>query len=315
MTARHANLAWDDPAWGESDTAWAAGCRWLQAWWRHHELGLPPGEKSLRDHALVNSMVPIGSPRSTNFLNDDIAAAVEARLSEGAHSGKIAEDRLFRNLLSSQPTCFNLFGPFVTRPNDLLGWVQTIDPAAATVSVVRFEWAPPRAEHFNGGSAFDAFVDYTTAEGGRRFLGVECKYAENLAASKIDARDDYISFTNGHPSWKRGSAGALNKTAASQFWLNTLLAQSLVERGVDGETRFESGTMVIVAAAADAKARAVTDTVRSHLVAPDEWLRWSPYEQALDAIGGHDAWKQQFTRRYLDVSPVKHLLPASDPRR
>lgn len=304
--------AWDDPRWVESDTAWAGGCRWLQSWWRAHELRAEPGPLSASNERLVCSMLPLDCGTEANFLDGDIAAAVRTRLSEGEHSGIITEDRLYRNLLSSQPACFNLFGPFVNCPNDLLGWVRTLDPAAAEVRAVRFEWAPDRTAHFGGGSAFDAFLDYATGSGGPRFIGVECKYAENLAQSSIRVRDVYVDFTNGSPHWQTGAAQVLNEKRHRQFWLNTLLAQSLVERGAG---LYEAGFVAVVALGADTSAVQATDAVRNQLVEPDRWLRWSPYESVLAAVTGHDEWKQRFTRRYVDFEPVAHLLGRRDPRR
>src|SRR5436305_1864853 len=106
----HEEIAWDARRWREKgDNGWTAGCRWLQAWWRDQVLHMNPGEPtgSMRD-GLVSSMLPLGSDSGLNFLDPSIRAAVEARLAEGDHSGIIEKDRLYRNLLSSQPTCFNL---------------------------------------------------------------------------------------------------------------------------------------------------------------------------------------------------------------
>lgn len=307
------SLAWDDRRWVERDTPWAAGCRWLQSWWRAHELRVPPGPKSKRDGGLVCSMLPLDIGEAANFLNSDVASAVAARLHEGGHSGIIEKDRLYRNLLSSQPMCFNLFGPFVAHPDDLIDWVRALDDSAAMVRRVRFEWAPERSSHFDGGSAFDAFVEYTASTGGERFVGVECKYAENLERSTIKLRNVYGDYTDGSAEWRDGASARLGTAKRlRQFWLNTLLAQSLVDRGGGA---YESGLVVVVAAAADRSADEATEAVRSDLIEPDRWLRWCPYESVLDAIAGHDQWKQMFAKRYLDFSPVTHLLHADDSRR
>jgi len=306
-----AEWVWDDPRWAERDTSWAAGCRWLQAWWRHHMLELPVGTRSRDpDSRLVASMLPVGADEGANFLGDDVLSAVQGRVSEGDHSGIIQRDRLFRNLLSSQPACFNLFGPFVTDPAGLLGWVEALDAEAVAVDAVRFEWAPDRDRHFGGGSAFDAFVDYTTEQGGRRFVGVECKYAEDLSRSAMTVRDVYKEFTNAHEAWRQGAADRLDEPRLAQFWLNTLLAQSLVQR----EDAYESGTVVVVACQSDHAAHEATDAVRFELEDPDLWLRWTPYEHVLSHVSGHDRWVDEFRARYLDFTPVRHRLKPGDTR-
>jgi hypothetical protein len=78
---------------------------------------------------------------------------------------------------------------------------------------------------------------------------------------------------------------------------------------------YEDGTVVVMAAAADVSAREATDAVRAELVDPDAWLRRSPYEALLDTVTGHDDWKAAFRRRYLDFTPVRHLLRSDAPRR
>lgn len=304
---------WDDPTWKERDTPWAAGCRWLQSWWRSEELGLAPGpHKRSNPDRLVASMLPLDAPRGANFLTEPAATAAFDRLAEPGGSGIIEEDRLVRNLLSSQPACFNLFGPFVDEPNRLLPWVQRIDAEATSVSEVRFEWAPPKAEHFGGGSAFDAFVAYRAGEA-ERFLGVECKYAENLAASPYKPRDVHGDWTTPAHGWRDDALDRLQARHRWQLWLNTLLAQSLVAK----DQRWDDGTAVVVACAADEKAKAATDEVRVELDEPDRWLRWSPYEDVLTAVGdaGPDGWANRFRRRYLDFTPVAHLLASGDSRR
>ena len=189
-------MTWDDEAWREpSDNRWARGCRWMQSRWRELKLGLEPGPRTAADPArLVCSMLPLDAERPANFLSPEAHDAAEALLARGAGPGIVDEDRLLRNLLSSQPTCVNLFGPFVRNPGGLTGWVSSLDPECEQVTEVRLEWAPPREEHFDGGSAFDAFVEYTTRTG-TRFVGVETKYAENLTASRISVRQGSRDYT------------------------------------------------------------------------------------------------------------------------
>lgn len=302
---RTIDLPWDDPAWREPDNPWTASCRWLQAWWRTHELHAKPGPISKENSRLVASMLAFDAPPGSNFLSPEIRDAIVARLAEGNHSGIIAKDRLLRNLLSSQPTCFNLFGPFVSRPAALTDWVRWLDPLASQATAVRFEWAPPREEHFDGGSAFDAFIEYVTASGGRRFVGVECKYAEDLQRTSIEVRDVYTSFTNASGNWRAGASTRLNAKHLRQFWLNTLLAESLAMRGNGG---YETGLAVVVAAGADRSAAETTDAVRAELADPDSRLKWSSYEDVLARVDGFHDWKDRFTRRYLDLRPVEHLL-------
>lgn len=295
-------MTWDDERWRErGDNRWTRGCRWLQSRWREVELGLEAGPRSPAEpDRLVCSMLPLDAERSANFLSPEAHAAAEALLARGAGPGIVDEDRLLRNLLSSQPTCVNLFGPFVVDPDGLTGWVRSLDPECERVTEVRLEWAPPRGEHFDGGSAFDAFVEYVTHTG-TRFVGVETKYAENLAASRISVRQVYRDFTEDSGFWSGGADRRLDTPALRQFWLNTLLAQSLREVGHDG-TSYEHGLEVVVACAADESAALATHRVRGELHDPDGWLRWVPYEDVLAHLDPSIPWVDDFRARYLDAA-------------
>lgn len=318
--ARATDPPWDDEQWRvASDNAWTAGCRWLQGRWRSEHLDESAGERTDGkvgpdgDRLRVTSMLPKGADPQKAFLNEEIHSAVRQRLAEGGHSGIIEEDRLFRNLLSSQPACFNLFGPFVRRPEALLPWVRTIDADAETVEEVGFEWAPSKERHFGGGSAFDAVVWYRSSAGGRRLLGVECKYAEDLAASSIGAKADtpYGTFTRDHGYWREGAVERLDQRDRRQIWLNTLLAHSCAR----SEPDVDAARCVVVACAADAKARGVVDAVAAQLTDRRD-LVWSPYEALLLTVDAPDlaSWRGAFADRYLRFDRVAYRLGPDDAR-
>ena len=93
-----------------ADSAFQRRARLLQALWRE-ERHLPIGVHRGRP---LGSRIDLAHGRATlaAFLTDGIRAVVrEAVLGPGrARDQVIFEDRLFANLLSSQPLCFNLFG-------------------------------------------------------------------------------------------------------------------------------------------------------------------------------------------------------------
>jgi hypothetical protein len=106
--------SWDDDYWLEArDTEWRRGCRWLQSCWRETELGLPAGPhrpptpgKEPRRTRPVASTLPLDVDWSVNYLTPEAATAAE-RLVETHAGGLVDNDRLRRNLLSSQPVCIN----------------------------------------------------------------------------------------------------------------------------------------------------------------------------------------------------------------
>jgi hypothetical protein len=178
-----------------------------------------PGKKPRRLNPLVASMLPeVTVGFSPNLMWDEAVNAYhEAKAGLNAAAGIIYEDRLRRNLLSSQPLCFKLFG-FLSRtgPSALLPWAKTLAPSATSVSRIRLEYAPAAAELGEaplGGSAFDAFVEYTLPNDAMGFIGIETKYHEDLSKGLAIppegsiARAKYSSETEIRP-WKTGAPQA-----------------------------------------------------------------------------------------------------------
>jgi len=250
-------------------------------------------------------MLPVGAEYAeANFLTPFVVEAVEARLAQANAGGLVDEDRLRRNLLSSQPMCFNLFGHLQADPAALLAWVQLQRPDAAGVTRVEVEWAPPKEEHFGGGSAFDAFVEYELASGERGFLGIECKYAEHLPKTDVkNVRPPYKDFTAASGRWKPDAAVRLDRTGLRQFWLNTLLAQSRVTK-----SDYVEGRCIVMACEGDVAAHQAADDVRGELVDEGD-LAWSSYEDlvATATAERHAGWRHDFVERYLELSPTAHL--------
>lgn len=320
--------SWDDDFWRERDTVWRAGCRWLQGWWRETQLGLPAGplwppeqQRARRRERPVTSRLPLDVGWDANYLSEEAADAAR-RLAATRPGGLVDEDRLRRDLLSSQPLCVNLFG-FLQHRGDLLGcWLEGLldVPGPVEVDEVRLEWAPPPAQHLGGGSAFDGMIVYH-ADGTRGFVAVETKYSEHLPdQAPRRVRDVYVEYTRQHPGWRSGAAERLAARATRQLWLNTLLAQSVLDRG---DESFDQGVAVVLCCAADVDA-----VVAARAVAGEQQPRQvhdrvvsvaaASYEGLLATIPADDVaagWADRMRARYVDTSPVAHKLSPRDPRR
>jgi hypothetical protein len=123
-TRSDAMLAWYDPALQvPGDPARRARYRALQSWYRETVLHTEPGRHP-HGQQPVGSMLPEDRAlEGLNFLDQKIASYTERRAEEVIRDGgTLDRDRLRRNLLSSMPLCFNLFGK-----------LQAHRPAAARV--------------------------------------------------------------------------------------------------------------------------------------------------------------------------------------
>jgi hypothetical protein len=293
---------WDSPKFRErKDTQWTAGCRWLASWWRE-QAGYQPGERNDISETLVGAKLPLDSEAEDNFYSPKIITALEDRVIYGEDYGVVPTEVLFRDLLETQVLVFNLLGEFVSEPDALLPWVRTIDPDAITVPTIRIAWGPDRY------TRFDALIEYRTrVKSRRRFLALICTYAENPAASKLTVKDKHVAATEVSPLWREGASRRLNRPQLRPLWLATLASQSL---------DFDAGCVVSMACRDNNDALLATNFVRAELRDPDAGLVASSFEALVDATEAwNPAWAAWFRRRYLDFTPVLHLLPDDDPRR
>ena len=193
------SLAQDYHVLVESDNLPQRRMRLLQALWRE-EQGYPIGEHNGR---LLGSRLPMPYAEDTlnNYLTDTIKAIVrtEVMTPENRQGRLFGMPRIYNDLLSSQPLCFNLFGelrqdlPLATRvfralTNDRVGEVIAID----------FEHSPGRGDvRYTGDkSAFDVFVEFKTPQNGNGFIGIEVKYHENLKVKADNHRARYDEVAN-----------------------------------------------------------------------------------------------------------------------
>ena len=135
-----------------------------------------------------------------NFLTDKIKEVVADAVIKQNESGKgkIDEDRLYNNLLSSQPLAFNFFGFFKSNHDIALPFLQIIRPDITEILDVVFEFAPASTKDR---SAFDfGFIVRSGKKKG--FLGFECKYTDTFSYKNPKTKvfygdlDDKKNFQN-----------------------------------------------------------------------------------------------------------------------
>jgi hypothetical protein len=174
----------------------------------------------------------------SNFLTDAAVQAVHWRLDHPEPYQTINVDRLYGNLLSSMPLCFNLFG--------LLFSEADLEPATAAVhlwwpdapglvNAVRFEWSPGRRQpgkFLENRTAFDVAFELTMDNGTLGVIGVETKYHENCRREKLPLEERlarYKLVTERSGIFISGALDALVGTPLQQIWLDHLLALSMLQ--------------------------------------------------------------------------------------
>lgn len=212
--------------------------RTLQSIWRE-EQGFACGEhRNGANSRLLGSRLPMPWAQESlaNFITDRIREVVREEVLDSERSeGKLyGKPRIFNDLLSSQPLCFNLFAEL--RFNlDLASSVvsELTGGRFPKVQSIAFEHSPSRGDsrYTADRSAFDVLLECTTSSGGHGFIGIEVKYHENLLgpAGGHKARYDEISDMMG--CFAPESAKTLRSAPLQQIWRDHLLVG--VTRQVD----------------------------------------------------------------------------------
>ena len=109
----------------------------------------------------------------------------------------IESDRLFNNLLSSQPMAFNLFCPLSQMHEESPETATKVIKAALPgypihkVTEVDLEFIPKEYKDLTGDkSAMDAIIRFEDEHGKKGFIAIETKYSENLGANAAYDKDE-----------------------------------------------------------------------------------------------------------------------------
>jgi hypothetical protein len=148
------------------DGPWKARMRFHQSWYRdrmrlQQAYGIGPHRTSLTRYG--NMLDPRGEKEGRNFITPGILQVVDERIAAG---GGVDPFRCKRNMLSSQPMAFNLFGPLCGNGALATQWIQSLIAEVEAVTDVKIEYAPqPPAEFLGDLISFDVFVEVQPLEG------------------------------------------------------------------------------------------------------------------------------------------------------
>jgi hypothetical protein len=168
-----------------------------------------------------------------NYLTEGIRDVVRAEvLGARRGDGKLfGEPRIFNDLLSSQPLCFNLFGE-LKLDLALAGRVlrRLVPGKIKTVHRIEFEHSPGRGDprYTADRSAFDVYVEYETIGGEKGFLGIEVKYHENLNDALAPHRERYDQVAQSMACFYASRLADLRMKPINQLWRDHMLAGSML---------------------------------------------------------------------------------------
>lgn len=307
-----------------SDTGLKRRHRAHQGQWRE-SLGWPPGppgDKRSRERygVLTNYLAEehgglTPEQAGVNLVPPSAAEYARARLAQLKEIDGVAEsDRLWRNLLSSQPLAFSIAGHlrdhrdeaakvFATLTGlNVVGFTRLEDPAAPqyTLDGIEAEWFPPRSHHTRDRSGFDIAAMLALAGGTHALLTIEVKYVDSFSAKKLDPTRYAAALECAGIALK--DACSLIEAGGSQFLRSVLLTDSVRRRGVAGSsnTRVDSSVAVVLGRSDDTMAQHVVE-LSDQLQLPVRVAYWS-HQDFCDAAAREPSiagWAAQMADRYV----------------
>jgi PD-(D/E)XK nuclease superfamily protein len=300
LEAHHVRVRGDNP--------WQRRARLMQALWRER-VRLPIGDH--RGSPLGSRITRADGepPVLSNYLSDPAKRQVLAAIDASARTGALfGRPRLWVDLLSSQPLCFNLFGPLAEDADLATAALRLVWPRQITrVIDVWFEWSPGRGNpRYTGNrSAFDVFIAYEGAAG-RGFFGIEVKYHEDLSGNLAPDKDGRLAeLAATHRVFRDKALSELQRLPLQQLWLDHLLALQLRASPDDG---WDEGTFVLLSPTGNVACTSAANRYRSCL-SDSRSFDARTLDEVVQAIrlatGG--GWIDAVYDRYLDPTPLRSL--------
>jgi len=294
-------------AYVESDgVGFRRAARILQSVWRERA-GLPIGEHYGRP---LGSRLPadVAERDLSNYLTPGIRDVVREELTGASDAQLYSKPRIFNDLLSSQPLCFNLFGELKLNPDLATTVFNSLRPGSVkTVTLIGFEYSPERSsERFTRDrSAFDVFVEYETVGGGRGFIGIEVKYHESLQEPAATHRPRYDEVAALMGCFESQSLSKLHRAPLQQLWRDHLLAGSMVN---DGALGYAEGSFVVIYPVGNTFCRSAIQEYRKCLTNSSTFDAWTLEEVVSTlSLATSDTWVEVLRERYLDFTRLNGI--------
>lgn len=278
--------------------------RVLQSIWRE-ENGYPIG---LHRGRPLGSRLAMPWARETlnNYLTDTIRSVVRHEVLHPSKSaGKLyARPRIFNDLLSSQPLCFNLFAE-LQRDLKLASAVfhSLTAGRSAEVTGIEFEHSPGRGDprYTGDNSAFDVYVTFKTPARERGFIGIEVKYHENLQARPARHRARYDDVADVMGCFREETGTRLREQPLQQIWRDHLLAGAHLHAD-----DFSDGLFAFLYPRENSHCAAAIEDYRISLSNEHTFTVWT-LDDVLETVRQYTSadWTAIFFDRYLNFAKLR----------
>lgn len=292
-----------------------------QSWWRREMLKLPAGPPSKQVSAkypILGNYLPevhegcSAAEGGWNLMSRAAHKYTRERLLVLAQTGGLAEtDRLWRNMLSSQPLAFSLAGELRAHPEaavavfaELTGLpVVALDRLGEAGDSFRLdgieaEWSPPRDHHTGDGSGFDIAAMLRLKEDRTLLVSVEVKYIDSFSAKALDPKRYKQHLEAIGLSLE--ATQAVVAGGGSQFLRSVLLTESVRRSGLRKGPGVDGCVSVVLAREDDGSADKVFRLIDG-LASGVQVARWS-HARLLTVAAGHPEladWAHRMRCRYV----------------
>lgn len=305
-----------DRATGTEMTAFKRTARYRQHLW-----ALDQGIEEFGTHKNSKARIAAGEPAQVlngtklsdldanlgkNFLSTAIRDVAERRVENKQPGQTLQVGRLRRDLLSSMPMAFNLFGEASLRDESKKALSELLAPGADGPVEIDFEWSPERGSenYTRDRTAFD--VTLKIGAGPKTVVGIETKYHEHSAREatpnpkRQDRWDNQTKFlraiANRSGVFEPGWEAAVLDTDLRQIWRDHLLALSMREHPAKwtAATRY-----VLIYPEGNGSYRDAAERYTKILTRGSDSFAYLTVEGVLDAAFAHGGSKERFAKRYL----------------
>lgn len=293
-----------------SDSEFQRRARILQSIWRTeqgYEIGIHKSNEC--DIELGSRLkMPWAKETINNYITDTIRSVVQTEVLDPSKSkGKLySKPRIFDDLLSSQPLCFNLFGelqqdlPLATRVFRALTTARV-----GKVIGIEFEYSPGRGDPKYTGdrSAFDVYFLYETSQGGQGFGAIEVKYHEDLKNKASPHKSRYDEIAEEMSCFNKEALEQLKCPPLQQIWRDHLLAGILRIKN-----KFDDGFFILLYPQDNRKCAQAVKDYRNCLSDSKSFETWT-LEQIIATIKEYTnaKWIDMFADRYLNFDKLQQV--------
>jgi hypothetical protein len=295
------------------DTRFRAVARLRQSLWRQAH-GFPCGyiaDAHGKLRRLGSRLTPRLAQRGANIIDPTLVPLVRREVAYREIGALIDVERLWGNLLASQPLAFSLFAPLKADLSLATAvFTRLLPDFVGTVTDLLFEHSPGRGDPaFTGDhTAFDALVRCTTPAGHSACLAIELKYSEAPASVVAPPRPRWATLSSATGIFRDPDSPELRSSTIEQFWREQLLLTAMLQHGL-----YERGRLLVIAPVLNRECQQALARYTQHLVSADPVetsFQTATLEQMVATLGdaGAEELARRLTDRYLDFDSVDAAL-------